>query len=547
MKTRIFNFQLSKRLSLFFISLCFLIWSTVLLYNASFIAIDGKRYSVLFDDALVSMRYAWNLAHGHGLVWNPGERVEGYTNLLMTLVMTIPASIFNKTDALIAIQVLGIGLMLGIAFLAVKIATMTYGGNPLPKEVFFALALLYYPLNYWTLNGMETGLLTLLMYLGILFAFKFVQSTRFIDLALVSVSLGLAYLTRPDSLIQSALILGYILVASFRARDQRMWVLEMFVAVVILAAFILGQLIFRWSYYGELVPNTYTLKVVGFPIIDRRKNGTNFVIPYLKENILVFLVIFGSILGKPRLKVTLFTVLLASSILYQIWVGGDAWPYWRLMAPYMPLAFILFAVTIAKFVEKTTSYFSLYIQTLTIVLAIIAANASFLSQAFFLEAPFQSWHKARWVNQSIAIHELTSSDATLGVTAAGTFPYFTDRVSIDILGKNDPHIASLQPDLSGATFGPSMPGVYVWPGHNKYDLNYSVKYLQPTFAQHLIWGSQDLINWADNKYVCIEYKDTQLHLLKDSPQVSWNLIDQESIHPVSSLRCENVTNLFREH
>ena len=34
------------------------------------------------DDAFISFRYAANLAHGRGLVWNPGERVEGYTNFL---------------------------------------------------------------------------------------------------------------------------------------------------------------------------------------------------------------------------------------------------------------------------------------------------------------------------------------------------------------------------------------------------------------------------------------------------------------------------------
>ncbi len=32
------------------------------------------------DDAFISFRYARHLVEGHGLVWNPGERVEGYTN-----------------------------------------------------------------------------------------------------------------------------------------------------------------------------------------------------------------------------------------------------------------------------------------------------------------------------------------------------------------------------------------------------------------------------------------------------------------------------------
>ena len=39
------------------------------------------------DDAFISFRYAANLLDGHGLVYNPGERVEGYTNFLWTLLL----------------------------------------------------------------------------------------------------------------------------------------------------------------------------------------------------------------------------------------------------------------------------------------------------------------------------------------------------------------------------------------------------------------------------------------------------------------------------
>ena len=51
------------------------IWCLNSIYFNSFIAVDGKRYYTLFDDAMISMRYAWNFSHGNGLVWNPGERV----------------------------------------------------------------------------------------------------------------------------------------------------------------------------------------------------------------------------------------------------------------------------------------------------------------------------------------------------------------------------------------------------------------------------------------------------------------------------------------
>lgn len=43
------------------------------------------------DDSFISFRYARNLAEGHGLVFNAGERVEGYTNLAWTLMLAAGA------------------------------------------------------------------------------------------------------------------------------------------------------------------------------------------------------------------------------------------------------------------------------------------------------------------------------------------------------------------------------------------------------------------------------------------------------------------------
>ena len=67
----------------------FVAYAGAFIYRTSFV-LDGERYFSLFDDAMVSMRYARNLAEGYGLVWNPGgERVEGYTNPLWVLYMAL--------------------------------------------------------------------------------------------------------------------------------------------------------------------------------------------------------------------------------------------------------------------------------------------------------------------------------------------------------------------------------------------------------------------------------------------------------------------------
>jgi hypothetical protein len=47
----------------------------------------------VMDDAYISYRYAHNLVEGQGLVFNRGAYVEGFTNLLWTLLMTVPEAL----------------------------------------------------------------------------------------------------------------------------------------------------------------------------------------------------------------------------------------------------------------------------------------------------------------------------------------------------------------------------------------------------------------------------------------------------------------------
>jgi hypothetical protein len=55
----------------------------VLGVRLAFMAHSGLTY----EDALISLRYAVNWASGHGLVYNPGERVFGDTTPLYVLLL----------------------------------------------------------------------------------------------------------------------------------------------------------------------------------------------------------------------------------------------------------------------------------------------------------------------------------------------------------------------------------------------------------------------------------------------------------------------------
>ncbi|HEX9668193.1 MAG TPA: hypothetical protein VGC93_01805, partial [Thermoanaerobaculia bacterium] len=61
------------------------------------------------DDAYISFRYARNLAAGEGLVFNPGERVEGYSGLSWVLVLAAGDALGAPPPALAK----GLGALLG--------------------------------------------------------------------------------------------------------------------------------------------------------------------------------------------------------------------------------------------------------------------------------------------------------------------------------------------------------------------------------------------------------------------------------------------------
>ena len=57
-------------------------------------------YSSLFDDAMISFRYARNIADGIGPYWNLEDRVEGFTNPLWTYLMSAVYSASGSSERL---------------------------------------------------------------------------------------------------------------------------------------------------------------------------------------------------------------------------------------------------------------------------------------------------------------------------------------------------------------------------------------------------------------------------------------------------------------
>jgi hypothetical protein len=337
---------------------------------------------------------------------------------------------------------------------------------------------------------------------------------------------GLAYLARPDAIIFSVPVFMYI----FLKRGKGIFsdfprLTKLFGMLFFYFLFIAGQEIFRIHYYHEWLPNTYYLKLTGMPLLDRIKNGLGFIAPYLLTHIVLLGIAIRSRLVQPDQRKNLYLPLVLLPILYQIWVGGDPWPHWRMMTPSYPLLALLFSRGVFEFMSKTgTSLLTKYglrIPYYIVAAGILLSNLNFIGEMLFIRKPYETDKYESFVNTALILNEVTTPEATVGVYYAGVIPYYTDRKAIDFLGKSDIYIARLPPDLSGAV---AWNGMYSVPGHNKYDLNYSIKQLLPTYIQYPIWKGQNILTWALENYVVVDYKGVELWLRKGTHDVKWQML-----------------------
>src|SRR5512145_2670860 len=82
--------------------------------------VHGLAISFTNDDAFISFRYARSWAEGNGLVFNVGERVEGYTNFLWRLLIGILMR--SGAEPLLSSRVMGFLASVGTLVLAARLS-----------------------------------------------------------------------------------------------------------------------------------------------------------------------------------------------------------------------------------------------------------------------------------------------------------------------------------------------------------------------------------------------------------------------------------------
>jgi len=225
------------------------------------------------DDSYISFRYALNLADGEGLVFNPGERVEGYSNLVWTLVLTL--FILIGMDPMLGAKLLGLVSALLTLLVLDRLLARTVANwiARLAGLFFFALAV---PSAYWSMQGMETSLFTLFLCLTFWRFGEELEGGRSGPWS--AVLLFLACLTRPEGPLYLLVIIGYRL-----AHGRRPWRRDLGWLVMFLLP-MAAHLTWRHFYYGELLPNTYFAKGMagaGFLSLEARGDGLAYIGQFL--------------------------------------------------------------------------------------------------------------------------------------------------------------------------------------------------------------------------------------------------------------------------
>ena len=465
--------------------------------------IQNETYFSLIDDAMVSMRYAKNLANGHGLTYNVGEPpVQGFTNfgwmLYMALLHKIP---FPESKMALLVMISSAFLLVGNGFFAYRLSKFLDPDSVIAPRIALIATMFYYPLVFWSLRGMELGFATFVI-LGL--ATAVLNPSRQIGYRrslLIGALMLLAVLVRIDMIVQVTLILAYLLYSEVVQKKTGLGKLSP--ALLFLLVAVIGIPLFQYQYFGSVVPNTYTLKVEGISLAVRIAVGLQTFIRHASRDLLalLFFVLLGLLMFKDlrEKKKLLFLGLFLIQCAYSIYVGGDysdsLWGGWaieaanRFISQGMPFLIILFSVVLERmlrsvpFTSGKMDYFSLNSYRSSLNLTIVIA---FAVVAVISGDPWFDWlaYNAPGVETDlektrvgVLIRDNTDEDVVIAVHSAGRIPYFSNRTTIDLLGKTDPLVANTVPD-------PRAPFL---PGHNKWDYEYSIGELQPDIVAEE-WG-----------------------------------------------------------
>lgn len=491
-------------------------------------------YTQVIDDAFISFRYARNLVNNYGFVFNAGERVEGYSNFLWTLLMA--GIIKLGIDVVLAAKF--ISILFGVANVVTLflLARFVFKGNS--ALALLAAFLLAVSIDFvsWSFFAMETQMFTFFILNGV-YAYLQRERKRFFASA---VWFALASLTR----IEGVFVFGFVVLhqAVWWLREHR-WLRDHLLWLATFGVIYLPYTAWRIYYYGSLLPNTYYAKMGGG--LYKYLAGLLYAMDFISSagSFPVFLLAFLPLLRRDGLtfrRTAIWFVVICYWI-FAISSGGDWMPNHRFFIPILPLMIVialegaveLFALLggwqITARMEESYHRIAKGIALVALALLLVVAHpvAYFIDFGQLLVATKRApitYFKQR-VKEFLSpppevvevaalgqrMRENLPADSTIALEDIGMIPYYSGFKTIDAFGLTDPHIAHL-------------PGLM----HQKYDIDYILSrepdYIllhvgknfvggfpndrammaSREFQRHYIWHSTHLVESGNSYFLIFE-------------------------------------------
>lgn len=406
-------------------------------------------FPYISDDAFISLRYSRRLAAGHGLTWTDGERVEGYTNLLWVLLHAPAAAL--GLDPLVSARVWGsVGILGALVAIGFSPQTGRLGSGRLLAGGM--LLVTSTPIAVWAIGGLEQGLLAG----AVAVALAALARATCTGCSARSVAVGAAALTavallRADGVVLVVTLLAVPALVGF-PNGTRLDGLRRFGAPAV-AAFG-AQLVFRLAYYGEWWPNSAVAKVAF--TAERLERGLAYVQAGATSfPVVLALAVCGTALAlnrKPRGRLALAWLLIATWTAFVLLVGGDIFPAYRqLVVVLIPLTWLV--------AEGAESFLALVGRRSALVALSLVPLVAWHVKLQREDPASKHAHDDNWEFDGLAIGELLGAAFAkerplFAMDAAGALAYGANLPAIDLLGLNDRHIGRQRTAL----FGHGAPG-----------------------------------------------------------------------------------------
>ncbi|MEW5795741.1 MAG: hypothetical protein AB1772_05220 [Candidatus Zixiibacteriota bacterium] len=409
-----------------------LYWALVLAVPAYLVLVYSLNFTQ--DDAYISYRYVANYLNGHGLVYNIGERIEGFTN-------------FGWTTFLLLVGVLGgdyiwwskfAGALFGVGIIAL---TFLMGRDLLgdDNQRYTNVAVLLVGVNqslaYWSPAGLETaafGFFALLSFL------LYLRRHWMLIFALV-----MAVWLRPEGAVITAIILAIEAVQTKR--------LPGFSLVCAAIAFVLSLPFvgFKLFYYGSILPNPFYAKT-SFDL-DQFKNGLEYAGQFVKHYGFYYagLVALVVPLWMWRRLAPGLTALWSYVVLYLAYViviGGDVLKVHRFFMPLFGPWALLMVLPVREGIKNLhikTQYLVLVLVLPVMLVLTYKLPRAFVEQYNRNEIAFvdKMQFKAR------ALKDSDSTNFSVAIATIGMFGYkLLGHSIIDMVGLTDSTIARYSED-----------------------------------------------------------------------------------------------------